>query len=113
MTSGEQTCAIEENLASWGTINFEEDTAGLAVYANNSNGQVTAARIYADNPVNPFSKPGWVHRNWSKIFYCIAKGGASTPFEPTADSMPQEIKMQLLFQNATEAQSGMPRGSEQ
>ena len=50
VTSDSKTCALEENLDSWGSIQFEHSTAGLAVYDYNDSGQLTAARIYDDIP---------------------------------------------------------------
>ena len=97
VTSDNTTCAIEENLDSWGSIQFERSTAGLAVYDYDDSAHITAARIYDDIPVNPFSKPGLVYENWELISSRITGAGCEIPFVPTAQTTPLEIKKKLLF----------------
>lgn len=97
VTGDSTTCAIEENLDSWGSVQFERSTAGLAVYDYDDSGLLTAARIYDDIPVNPFSKPGLVYENWEQISSRIKGAGCEIPFVPTAQTTPTEIKKKLLF----------------
>ena len=97
VTSDETTSAIEENLDSWGSIQFERSTAGLAVYDHDDSGRLTAARIYDDIPVNPFSKPGLVYENWEQISSRIRGAGCEIPFIPTAQTTPLEIKKEAPF----------------
>lgn len=97
VTSDKTSCAIEENLDSWGSIQFERSTAGLAVYDYVDSGHLTAVRIYDDIPVNPFSKPGLVYENWELISSRIRDAGCEIPFEPTAQTTPLEIKKKLFL----------------
>jgi len=97
VTSDDKTCAIEENLDSWGSIQFQRSTAGLAVYDYDDSGYLTAARIYDDIPVNPFSKPGWTYDNWDLISSRMKATGCESSFVPSAESTSLEIKEKLLF----------------
>ena len=96
VTSDGRTCAIEENLDSWGSIKFDRSTAGLGVFDYNDSGRLTAARIYDDIPVNPISKPGWIYRNWNKISTKIAEAGCATSFVPTSEMTPPEVIAGIL-----------------
>ena len=80
-----------------GFLQFERSTAGLAVYDYDDAGHLTAARIYDDIPVNPFSQPGLVYKNWDLIASRIRGAGCDIGFVPTAETTPLEIKKQLLF----------------
>ncbi|WP_440532670.1 hypothetical protein [Variovorax sp. YR566] len=91
------TCAIEENLATWGTIVFSRDTAGLAVYDyDEARGLVMGARVYDDLPESPFGVPGWIHKNWSLIASALEKSGCKTTYRPASDASPATVRRELF-----------------
>ncbi|MEJ8814313.1 hypothetical protein WKW77_24730 [Variovorax ureilyticus] len=92
VTCDQGTCAIEENLATWGSIAFERDTAGLAVYDYDSiRGLLTGARIYDDLPENPFTVPGWIPRNWASISTALEKSGCRLNYRPVQEAPPATV----------------------
>lgn len=92
VTCDEGTCAIEENLATWGSIVFERDTAGLAVYDyDSSRGLLTGARIYDDLPENPFTVRGWISRNWASISMALEKSGCRLNYRPAPEAPPEKV----------------------
>lgn len=97
VTCDAQTCAIEENLASWGSIVFERDTAGLAVYDYDAaTGLLRGARVYDDIGVNPFSKPGWIASNWRAISDALTRSGCKLSYRPSAEDPPPKVLVDLF-----------------
>lgn len=93
VTCDAQTCAIEENLASWGSIVFERDTAGLAVYDYDAaTGLLKGARVYDDLGVSPFSKPGWIASNWPAISDALARSGCKLTYRPNPEDPPAKVR---------------------
>ena len=98
-TCDEMTCALEENLGSWGDVKFSINTAGLAVYGYNDKGQITAARIYDDLGEAPQWEPGWFAKNWPAITERLAEVGCPVKMEtPGAAATFHEILYQILRQ---------------
>lgn len=97
VTCDGSTCAIEENLATWGSIVFERDTAGLAVYDYDAErGLLTGARVYDDLPENPFTVPGWIARNWKSISAAMEKSGCILSYRPAQDATPLRVRSELF-----------------
>lgn len=97
VTNDGKTCALEENLESWGTIQFERSAAGLAVY-DYSGDKITAVRIYDDIPDNPFSRPGLLLKNWETITKRIREAGCGElNFKPSPELNSHQIKTKFLF----------------
>jgi hypothetical protein len=92
VTCDAQTCAIEENLAGWGSIVFERDTAGLAVYDYDAaTSLLKGARVYDDIGANPFTKPGWIASNWRAISDALATSGCKLTYRPKAEDPPAKV----------------------
>ncbi len=97
VTCDDGTCAIEENLATWGSIVFERDTAGLAVYDfDSARGLIIGARVYDDLPESAFGKPGWIHKNWAAISSALEKSGCRLTYAPTADASPAQVRREYF-----------------
>lgn len=93
VTCDTSTCAIEENLASWGTIKFARDTAGLAVYDyDDKSGVLTEARVYDDLPDNPFTNQGWIYRNWDSISKAMVDAGCPLNYRPGASDPADKVR---------------------
>lgn len=97
VTHENQTCVVEENLNSWGDIQFETNTAGLASFDYDEFGLLLAVRIYDDIPDNPFTRPGWIEEKWDGIYKKIIKAGCECAFIPTKELSPAETKVKFLF----------------
>lgn len=88
VTCDNTTCALEENLASWGEQTFANDTGGLAIYDYNDKGQVTGARIYDDIPNLFFLQPGWMAENWEELSEMLDGADCSMSYTPKPDDDP-------------------------
>jgi len=92
------TCALEENLASWGDTQFSFNTGGLAVYDYNDKGQVTDARVYDDIHENPFGQPGWFAKNWSALSKGFREAGCPLNTAPELNDPPQVAWGKVMMQ---------------
>jgi len=98
-TCDERTCALEENLGSWGDVTFSKNTSGLAVYDYNDEGQLTAARIYDDLGEAPQFQTGWFAKNWPAITERLEAVGCPVKMAtPAAEATFHEVLYQVLRQ---------------